>query len=68
MEVRYKSDFSASYMLVEIPEEVERLQYSFKMLEKNRIEGVLTSKERMENAKAYLYIDISGKKSLLQEK
>ena len=67
MVVKYKTDFCESYMLVEIPEDVERQQYSFKMLEKNRINGVLSCKERMEDGKAYLYIDISGKNNLLQE-
>lgn len=67
MIVRYKTDFYASYMLVEIPQEADCEQYSFRMLEKNRIQGVLSCKERMEDGRAYLYMDISGKKNLLQE-
>lgn len=67
MIVRYKTDFCTSYMLMEIPKEEEHQQYSFKMLEKNKIAGVLSCKERMEDGKAYLYLDISGKKNFQQE-
>ena len=39
MTVKYKTDFCASYMLIEIPEEIEHSQYSFKMLERNNIQS-----------------------------
>lgn len=67
MTVKYKTDFCASYMLIEIPEEIGHSQYSFKMLERNTIQGVLSLKERKEDGKGYLYLDISGKKSLIEE-
>ena len=67
MVVRYKTDFCESYMLMEIPEETEHQKYSFKMLQRNKIAGVLSCKERREDGIAYLYLDISGKKNFLQE-
>lgn len=67
MTVKYKTDFYASYMLIDIPEETDRNQYSFKMLERNHIQGILPVKERKEDGKGCLYVDISGKKSLAQE-
>lgn len=54
-------------MLIEVPQNTDINQYRFKMLEKNKIPGVLSCKERMEDGKSYLYVDISGKRSLLEE-
>lgn len=67
MEVHYKTDLYASYMQIEIPEQIDRNQYSFKMVEKNRMKGILACKERVEDGKAYFYVDITGKKNLVQE-
>lgn len=65
--VRYKTDLHASYAIVEIPEYVNRNQYTFQMLQRNRIKGILPCQERMENGEACLYLDITGKKNLWQE-
>lgn len=54
-------------MLVEIPENMDTGHYAFKMLVNNKIPGVLSCKERMEDGKSYLYVDISQKRSMLQE-
>ena len=67
MNIRYRNDLYGNYMLVEIPEKEDTSQYPYKMLLKNRIYGVLSYKERMEDGKSYLYVDISQKRSLLQE-
>lgn len=67
MEVRYRNDLYGNYMLIEIPISVGAGQYAFKMLEKNKIPGVLFCKERMEDGKAYWHVDISKKKNLIQE-
>ena len=67
MKVRYRNDLYGNYMQIEIPENTDTNLYPFKMLMKNKISGVLSCKERMEDGKAYLYVDIEGKRSLLQE-
>ena len=54
-------------MMIEIPQNTDTSQYKFKMLKKNKIPGVLSCKERMEDGIAYLYADISQKRSLLEE-
>lgn len=66
LEIRYQSDLYGSYLLI-LAEDLDHDKYTFKMLEKNRIKGVLTCKERMEDGRFYLYIDITGKKNLYQE-
>ena len=67
MKVRYRNDLYGNYMLIEIPENVDTNQYTFKMLRRNKIEGILSCKERMEDGKSYLYVDIGNKKSIIQE-
>ena len=67
MQVRYRNDLYGNYMLVEIPEYIDTGQYTFHMLTKNRIPGVLYARERMEDGKSYLYYDISRKRSLSEE-
>ena len=67
MEVRYRNDLYGNYILIEIPGDIDSSQYSFKMLEKNKIPGVLCCKVRMEDGQEYWYADISKKRSLLQE-
>lgn len=65
--VRYKIDLHASYAIVEIPEKVNRKQYTFQMLQRNQMRGILPVRERVENGEACLYLDITGKKNLWQE-
>ena len=66
MEVRYRNDLYGNYILIEIPGDIDSSQYSFKMLEKNKIPGVLCCKVRMEDGREYWYADISKKRSLLK--
>ena len=67
VEIIYKTDLYASYMLVKIPNYVNTKQYSFRMVEQNRMKGILPCKQRMEDGESYFYLDITGKKSLVQE-
>ena len=60
MEVRYGADLYSGYIRMEVPEEADFQTYGFKMLEKNRIRGVLSTKIRMEDGKAYLYLEVHG--------
>ena len=66
LEIRYQSDLYGSYLLI-LAEDLDHDKYAFKMLEKNKIKGVLTCKESMEDGRFYLHIDITGKKNLYQE-
>ena len=54
-------------MLIAIPDTEDSTGYTFKMLDKNKIPGVLSGKERKEDGKGYWYVDISKKKTLKQE-
>ena len=67
MEITYKTDLYISYLLITGEGELDHNKYSFKMLEKNKIKGVLSCKHRMEDGKSCLYLDITGKKNLYQE-
>lgn len=67
MKVRYRNDLYGNYMLIEIPKGEDTNQYSFKMLERNQIAGVLNCQERMEDGKSYWYADVSKKRNLVQE-
>ena len=65
MEVKYRTDLYTNYILMEIPEDVDNQIYSFKMIEKNRLKGVLASKTRMEDGKGYLYLEVGNRRSLV---
>jgi hypothetical protein len=54
-------------MLIDIPGEADRTQYAFQMVKRNKMKGILPCRERIEDGKATLYLDITGKRSLLQE-
>ena len=54
-------------MLISIPNEEDSNKYSFKVLDKNKIQGVLSGKERKEDGEGYWYVDISKKRTLIQE-
>lgn len=67
LDVRYKTDLYGSYAMILIPQGIDRNKYAFKMLENNRIKGVCSCHERIEDGESYFYLDISGKKNLWQE-
>lgn len=54
-------------MLISIPNDEDSNKYSFKVLDKNKIQGVLSGKERKEDGEGYWYVDISKKRTLIQE-
>lgn len=64
MEVKYGADLYNGYIRLEIPEDADFQAYSFKMIEKNRIKGVLPAKTRMEDGKAYLYLGAGNRRNL----
>ena len=65
MEVKYRADLYTNYILLEIPEGIDSQIYSFKMMEKNRIKGVIPTKTRMEDGIEYLYLEIGNRRSLV---
>ena len=65
MEVKCRADLYSNYLLVEIPEGIDLQTYAFKMIEKNRIKGVLSTKVRMEDGQGYLYLDIGNRRNLV---
>ena len=65
MEVKYRADLYTNYLLLEIPDGIDSQIYSFKMMEKNRMKGVLPSKTRMEDGIEYLYLEVGNRRSLV---
>ena len=65
--VEYKTDLHETYAIADIPQDADPGQYGLLMLEKNRIRGVLPSRQRTEEGRNRLYFDITGKRSLQQE-
>ena len=61
MQVRYQTDLYAGHLLVPIDHNIDCNKYSYKMLERNRIKGVLSCKKRTEDGKDCLCFDITGK-------
>lgn len=65
MKATYYKDTMRSYMIIPCPEEAETAGYQYRMLEMNRIEGLLPCGLRHIDGKRYLYYDITGKQSVL---
>ena len=64
MKTTYYKDTIRSYMIIECPAEAETRGYQYRMLEMNRIEGLLSCGIRHIDGVKYLYYDITGKQSL----
>lgn len=64
MEATYYNDSMRSYMIIPCPPEAETEGYQYRMLEMNRIEGLLSCGLRNIDGERYLYYDITGKQSL----
>ena len=64
MKTTYYKDTIRSYMIIECPAEAETKGYQYRMLEMNRIEGLLSCGIRHIDGIKYLYYDITGKQSL----
>lgn len=67
MEVIYRNNLYGDHILLKIPEGMDTNQYSFQMLKKNNILGVLSCKERMEDGQSYWYADIGKKRTVMEE-
>ena len=65
MEATYYKDTIRSYMIIECPPEAETTGYQYRMLEMNRIEGLLSCGTRHIDGERFLYYDITGKQSLM---
>lgn len=64
MEATYYKDTMRSYMIIPCPEEAETESYQYRMLEMNRITGLLPCGLRHIDGMRYLYYDITGKQSV----
>ena len=64
METTYYKDAVRSFMVMACPPEAETNGYQYRMLEMNRIEGLLPCSIRHIDGVKYLYYDISGKQNL----
>lgn len=64
MEATYYNDSIRRYMIIPCPPEAETEGYQYRMLEMNRIEGLLSCSLRYIDGVRYLYYDITGKQSL----
>ena len=64
MEATYYKDTMRSYMIIPCPEEAETENYQYRMLEMNRITGLLSCGLRHIDGMRYLYYDITGKQSM----
>ena len=65
MEATYYKDTIRSYMIIECPPEAETTGYQYRMLEMNRIEGLLSCGTRHIDGERFLYYDITDKQSLM---
>lgn len=64
MEATYYKDSIRSYMIIPCPPEAVTESYQYRMLEMNRIEGLLPCGLRYIDGERYLYYDTTGKLSL----
>ena len=64
MEATYYKDTMRSYMIIPCPEEAETESYQYRMLEMNRISGLLPCGLRHIDGRRYLYYDITGRQSM----
>ena len=60
METTYYKDTIRSYMIIACPPEAETKGYQYRMLEMNRIDGLLPCSIRHIDGIKYLYYDISS--------
>ena len=64
MEATYYKDTMRSYMIIPCPPEAETEGYQYRMLEMNRIDGLLSCGLRYIDGERFLYYDITGKQSM----
>lgn len=64
MKVTYYKDTMRSYMIIPCPPEAGTTGYQYRMLEMNRIEGILPCGLRHIDGESFLYYETTGKQSL----
>ena len=64
MEAKYYNDTLHSYMIIPCPPEAETTGYQYRMLEMNRIEGILPCGIRHIDGTGFLYYETTGRQSL----
>ena len=64
MKATYYKDTMQSYMISPCPPEAETTGYQYRMLEMNRIEGILPCGLRHIDGESFLYYETTGKQSL----
>ena len=64
MKATYYKDTMHSYMIIPCPPEAETAGYQYRMLEMNRIDGILRCGLRHIDGRGLLYYDATGKQSL----
>ena len=64
MEATYYNDTLHSYMIIPCPPEAETTGYQYRMLEMNRIEGILPCGIRHIDGAGFLYYETTGRQSL----
>ena len=61
MKVTYYKDTMRSYMIIPCPPEAGTTGYQYRMLEMNRIEGILPCGLRHIDGESFLYYETTGK-------
>ena len=64
MEYSYFSDSLQNYLVLECPEQKDRMNYQYRMLSVNTIRGLLPSSIRTIDGIQYLYYDITSRQDL----
>lgn len=64
MKATYYKDTMHSYMIIPCPSEAETTGYQYRMLEMNRIEGILPCGLRHIDGESFLYYETTGRQSL----
>jgi hypothetical protein len=64
MNLAYKKDLRHNYLVIEEEETIKSEAYCIRMLEEQKIEGVLALEQRFIDNKTLLYYDITGKQSV----
>ena len=64
MEITYYRDAEHNYMVILCPQQEDTTGYIYRMMELNRIDGLLACSVRHIDGSKYLYYDITGKQSV----
>jgi hypothetical protein len=64
MNIEYKKDMRNNYMILEKEDHLKQEAFCIKMLEEQRIDGILSLKQRFMDNKTLFYYDITGKQSM----